>query len=403
MATIFTVLDEQSGLPGRWFPPGSLPGLPDTLPSALRERGAFMPDPLPSEVTLHNETWTAASAAQEMLGRLDVSVQEFPRAGRWARQAFLREIHASAQLDNVMVPWREALVLDASPPVVDGHPFAGYLDSGGRVSDAATGGLAVSTGFLSELGAVMAGTPGTVDRWRTTPAWLGGREPGKAVHILAPPGPELMVGAEQWCTWKDIQKDMPAAVKCALLVPQLVLLSPFPGSAHIARLAIQHELVTSKVLSAPVLPLSVWLCRKSPRLSRLIREVVDHGDFNDLVTFFAMGIRATCKREMLLLGQSRERTAARTNAIVAKMTSMVTLIEALSVTPLMTMPQVADACDVSLSQAANLVRQLVDTDVVMCMDTGTLRGLPDDNAYRRFIYLPEMIRGPLDTFPRATP
>src|ERR1044071_9405032 len=117
MATIFFVLDEQSGLPGRWFPPGALPGLPDALPTALRERGAFLPDPLPSEVTLHNATWTAASAAQEMLGRLDVSVQEFPRAARWVRQAILREIHASAPLDDVMVPRREALVLDASPPV----------------------------------------------------------------------------------------------------------------------------------------------------------------------------------------------------------------------------------------------------------------------------------------------
>ena len=352
---------------------------------------------MPSEIVLRQKTWRDAAAAQEAMGRLDERVRHVPGADMWAQQVFRREIRASASLDDVLVTTREAYLVDETHS--GGHPLAGYLRAGVEVAGAARAGRPLTVELLGRISAVMHGpADDDIDRWRTGPAWLGGPRPQDAYLLVAPPGAEMWVAAEQWCSWTRTQDELPVVVKAVVAFVQFLLLSPFPGAGHLARLALLHELMVAGVLSAPVLPLSGWVYRQRERLPSLVRGVVERGGFDELVSFLATGIRSVCAEEEFRIDKARAVVSGMADRFARK-TSMATLVEALGVTPAMTLRQVADTCGVSLSQAANLARRLQSEGVVESIDLDSLRYQSDDAAYRKVIFVPEVLHVLLDIIP----
>lgn len=368
--------------------------------------GAFLPAPLPYEIPLRQETSCEAGRAQEALGRLDARIQDMPAADKWANQALLREMKSSAWLDGLMIASREAYVLGATVDGTHGenNPFVGYFRSGLALAEAARAGRPLTVNLLGRVSAIMQGNDGVADlqegdRWRTGVAWLGGPDPASAYMLAAPDDAQMWIAAEQWCSWMRTQNEMLVAVKLALAFVQFLLLSPFPGAAHLARLVINHELVVSGVLAAPVLPLSDWLYRHRDQLPALIHGVVVRSDFDQLVSFFAKGIRAVCDAEEVRIKKSRDFEIAVTSRHVARKTSIIMLIEALAVMPVMTMRQVAETCGITTTQARNLANQLHEEGIVEIIDAESFQYQGDDPAaYRRIIVVPGVLQV-LDIFP----
>lgn len=391
------MVDDLPRLPGRTFPiPASV-----EVPRALRARGAFLPDPLPSQVTLRQKTLRDAADAQEAVARLDTRMRGMPAEKEWVYQVFRREMRASALLDGVMIASRQALLADARADTGQDEAvrlFLGYVRAGVEMAEVAHDHRRLTPDLLGRLSAGMFGDDvGDGLRWRTEHHWLSGPELDGAYVIVAPPGPEMWVATEQWCTWMCAQNEMLVLVKVALAFVHFLLLSPFPGSTHLGRLMIGHELMVTGVLSEPVLPISEWLYRHRQQFSSVLQGVVDRGDLDALVGFLADGVRKVCREEEVRVAAvwARGETLRRH---YNRQTSIGNLAEALAYRPVMNLRQISEVCGVSLSQAATLARQLQDDGFAQSLDPDTLGG-HDDDVYRRIIFVPETLGAVLDIFP----
>jgi Fic family protein/DNA-binding MarR family transcriptional regulator len=365
--------------------------------------GAFLPDPLRSEVALRQETYRLAADAQEALGRLDMGIRRVPNLSRWVRHALRAEARSSAAFDGVVTLPQEVYVAGLpGAPAVDAR-LDRYLRACTIAVDAARGGRPIDVALLGRLSAVVSGTSQDAEPWRTVPGWVGGPRSEDAYLVAAPPGPELQVATEQWCSWVEEQREMPLLVKITLAYFQFSVLSPFPGAAHLARLVITYELLRSGALAEPALPISAWMRRHHQMLPKLVRGVVDRKDFDALVTFLATGVRETCEAEIARITTACE-TYAGLVAQFSRKTAMVHVLEALVADPAMDLQEIAETCDVTPTHAATLARQLEKAEIVQVLDSKTLEQRAKDNSYRKVIQLTPRIKQllSLDLHPGTT-
>ncbi|TDV55124.1 Fic family protein [Actinophytocola oryzae] len=334
-----------------------------------------------------------AAAAEQKLGRLDVVTQHMPVRKHWVEQTMRREALASARLDEWLITVREAYALDLKQPAQDRDtPLRGYLRSGIAVVKAAKRGRPLDVDLMGRLSSVTTGGRGDEPLpWRTTTAWLGGSSPAAAYLIVAPPGAELRVGTEQWCSWVREQKEMPLIVKITAALLQFMLLSPFPRSGHLARLAVTHELLRTRTLSAPVLPLSEWLHRHQDELPRIVRGVVESHDLDTAVSFVAACVSEVCEVEIARI-ESARRQSAEVLRKFTRRTAVVRAIQALYAKPMMGLSEIESVCKVSDSQAAKVIRQLQEAGVVEPLDMASFRQHTTDTPYRKTVFVPSIMR-----------
>jgi cell filamentation protein, protein adenylyltransferase len=70
---------------------------------------AFLPDPLPTELTLTTETWTAVNAATAALARLDGAARLIPTPGLLRRPTLRREAQSTSALEGTYAPFADVL------------------------------------------------------------------------------------------------------------------------------------------------------------------------------------------------------------------------------------------------------------------------------------------------------
>lgn len=364
-------------------------------------KGAFLPDPLPSEVELRQGTYRAAAEAQAALGRLDMATRQVPNPARWARYALRLEARAWAAFDGVVTLPQEAYVLGLpGAPPADGRLDQYLRACGIAVNDAARG-RPLDVASLARLSQVASGSSGEQEMWRTGHGWLGGPRPADAFLVAAPPGPELWVATEQWCSWVEEQREMPLVVKSALALFQYYVLSPFPGATHMARFVMTYEALRSQALREPALPISVWMRRHHRMLPELIVGVVDRQDFDSLVVFLATAVRETCDEMIARVEAARSAFTELAERVAPRRTAVLQVLEALVADPAMDLHEVAEIGGITVTHAATLVRQLEAQEIVRLLDSRTLEQQAEDASYRKVIHLDPKIMRLLT--PRALP
>lgn len=359
----------------------------------MRAEGAFIPDPLRSEVVLRQDTYRIAADAQAALGRLDMGTRQVPNPSRWMLRALRDEARSSAAFDQVVTLPQEVYVAGLpGAPAVDVR-LDRYLRACTMAVDAARSGRPIDVALLARLSATVSGSPANGEEpWRAVPGWLGGPRPEDAYLVVAPPGAELRVATEQWCSWLEEQREMPLLVKITLAYFQFNLLSPFPGSPHLARIVITYELLRAGALGEPALPISTWMRRHHQVLPRLVRGVVDRQDFDALVTFLATGVRETCEEEIAKITAACDAYADLV-ARFSRKTAMMVLLEALVAAPAMDLQEIAVTCDITPTHAATLARQLENANIVQVLDSRTLEHQAGEGSYRKVIHLaPRIMR-----------
>lgn len=379
-----------SGMAGRWFP---VAGDHD-LPNAVRTRGAFLPDPLPSEVVLEPSTQRHLGDAQEMLGRLDSGFMLLPNRADLTSFSQRLEVRYSAALDGVFTSSREASALDlpgAATPQVD-ERLAPYLTANDRAVAAARTGRPLDPALLGRLSRIQTGRPPEGPApWRTDPAWLGGTRPQDAFLVTAPPGPELRVAVEQWCAWVDAQCDMQLIAKLAMGYLELTMLAPFPGSGHLSRLFFTYELMRSRVLHEPVLPVSAWLRQHSARQDALVRDLVKGAPLDAWMVFVAEWITATCRQQLVRIAEINEIHQQMLDTVTRK-TAIVRLVDALIANPVMNLNKIAEICDVRPHHGASLARRLQEAGLAEIMDVKTEEQDFSGRSRNRVVIAPRIAR-----------
>jgi Fic family protein len=230
--------------------------------------------------------------------------------------------------------------------------------------------------------------PGEVRRNQN---WVGGSRPGNAAYVPPPPEevPRLLGELERYIHRDD---GLPPIVRAGLVHVQFETIHPYlDGNGRVGRLLIALLLEHWKLLSAPLLYLSLHFKRRRPEYYRLLNEVRQAGAWEEWTAFFLQGVAdvaeesADAARDLYrLVARDRERV------LVAKGSSLtaVRLLDLLPRHPVVTIPRLVELLETTKPTAAKSVA-LLESLGILQETTGRKR----DRTYRYAAYLERLRTG----------
>lgn len=266
------------------------------------EVNAFVPAPLPPEgppLTLTGAVSDRLRAAEQALARLELAGEMVP-AVDWFIYAFVqKEAVVSSQIEGTQATLVDLLTFELEQdahPGADVEEICNYLDAlayaRGELAEPA--GLPLSMRLLNETHRrLMRGVRGSDKQpgeIRRTQNWIGGTRPGNAVFV--PPPPHLLGDTlsafEKYIHGED---ELPPLVRAGLLHVQFETIHPYlDGNGRIGRLLVTLLLEHWKLLTRPLLYLSLFFKRHRDEYYRRLSAVRLEGDWESWLDYFLDGV-----------------------------------------------------------------------------------------------------------------
>jgi Fic family protein len=370
---------------------------------AGEEVAAFVPYPLPPRdplLELDAARATLLARAERALARLEIAGEMVPSLD-WFIYAFVRkEAVLSSQIEGIQATLIDLLEYEAEQDqsaTDDVREVCNYLDATryARSQLESASGLPLSMRLLNEAHRrLMRGVRGAHKQpgeLRRSQNWIGGTRPGNAAFVPPPPEelPTLLGELERYL---HAENGLPSLVRIALAHVQFETLHPYlDGNGRIGRLLITLLLEHFKLLSAPLLYLSLFFKRHRPKYYRLLGEVRSQGDWEAWTDFFLEGVAtianeavATAREIFAQVSADRERVLAARNASVMA----VKLMEQLPLHPIVSIPTVVKLLKTTKPTAGKAV-QLLESLRVLTETTGKQR----DRTYAYAAYLEKLRAG----------
>jgi len=348
------------------------------------EVAAFVPHALPPvEPPLVVEAALAARlrAAEQALVRLELAGEMVPSLD-WFIYAFVRkEAVLSSQIEGTQATLVDLLTFEAqdgaSPsaaPSADVEEVCNYLDalaySRGQLADPK--GLPLSMRLLSEAHQrLMRGVrgaeklPGEVRRSQN---WIGGSRPGNAAYVPPPPHAlgEVLGAFEKYLHEDD---SLPPLVRAGLLHVQFETIHPYlDGNGRIGRLLVTLLLEHWKLLTKPLLYLSLFFKRHREDYYRRLNAVRTDGDWEGWLDFFLDGVAtiadeavASARELFALVAEDRARVLAQEGMSVVALR----LFELLPRHPVVTVASVMKLVATTKPTAGRAIELLVAAGVLV--------------------------------------
>ena len=268
---------------------------------------AFIPFPLPPvapPLSLGGALETRLQAAERALARLEIAGEWVP-ALDWFLYGFVRkEAVLSSQIEGTRATLLDLFAAEAEAgpdhPQAEGtsstdlREVSNYLDAlafaSGQLAD--PNGLPLSMRLLNEAHRrLMRGTagkqPGEV---RRTQNWIGGTRPGNAAFVPPPPHAlgDALSALERYLHAED---DLSPLVRVGLVHVQFETIHPYlDGNGRIGRLLIALTLDHWKLLSRPILYLSLFFKLHREEYYRRLGAVRGEGDWEGWLAYFLEGV-----------------------------------------------------------------------------------------------------------------
>ena len=268
---------------------------------------AFVPHPLPPvapPVLIKGALAERLQAAEQALVRLELAGEMVPSLD-WFIYAFVRkEAVVSSQIEGTQATLVDLLTFEAhthndehhAPLNADIEEVCNYLDALAyarkQLDDAK--GLPLSIRLLNETHArLMQGVrgadklPGQVRRSHN---WIGGSRPGNAAYVPPPVHAlgEVLGAFEKYMHAAD---SLPALVRSGLLHVQFETIHPYlDGNGRIGRLLVTLLLEHWKLLTKPLLYLSLFFKRHRDEYYRRLTAVRADGDWEGWLDYFLDGV-----------------------------------------------------------------------------------------------------------------
>jgi Fic family protein len=350
---------------------------------AGEEVSAFIPYPLPPQdppLDLTGELASWLARAEEEVRLLELAGDLVPSI-EWFVYAFVRkEAVLSAQIEGAQATLMGLLEVEASgeePTDADVEEVCGYvsaLNHAWKELSRETG-LPISMRLLSETHRrLLTGVRGSQKQpgeVRRSQSWIGGTRPGNASFVPPPPQRlgELLSHFEHAI---HDESDLPPLVRIGLLHVQFETLHPYlDGNGRLGRLLITLLLRHWKLLSRPLLYVSLFFKIHRQEYYRRLGVVRTDGDWEGWLTFFLEGIAVvaeeavtTARRLHAIVAQSRGRLMARDDATVMS----IRLFELLPEHPILTVNRVVNLLDCSRPAAAKALRVFEAAEILHALD-----------------------------------
>ena len=365
---------------------------------------AFVPHALPPAgppIVIEGELAERVRAAEQALVRLELAGEMVPSLD-WFIYAFVRkEAVLSSQIEGTQATLMDLLNYeaenDAPPPSADVEEVCNYLDAltfaREQLSDPS--GLPLSMRLLNETHRLLLRgvrgenkQPGEVRRSQN---WIGGSRPGNAAYVPPPPNalPEVLSAFERYIHADD---SLPPVVRAGLLHVQFETIHPYlDGNGRIGRLLVTLLLEHWRLLTRPLLYLSLFFKRHRQEYYRRLNAVRVDGDWEAWLDFFLDGVAtiadeavATSRDLFTLVTADRQRVIHHTGVNLLA----VQLFERLPRRPIVTAPWVVEALSTTKPTAGRAIEAL-EAAGVLVETTGKKR----DRVYAYQAYLDRLRAG----------
>ena len=352
------------------------------------EVAAFIPLALPPAeppLTITPALAERLRAAEQALARLELAGEMVPSLD-WFIYAFVRkEAVVSSQIEGTQATLVDLLTFEAQEdatakdekapsPAAAIEEVCNYLDalaySRGELADPR--GLPLSMRLLNQTHErLMRGErgaekqPGEVRRSQN---WIGGSRPGNATYVPPPPHAlgEVLSAFEKYLHGDDT---LPPLMRAGLLHVQFETIHPYlDGNGRIGRLLVTLLLDHWKLLTKPLLYLSLFFKRHRDDYYRRLNAVRVDGDWEGWLDFFLDGVAtiadeavASARELFALVAEDRTRVVANDGMTVFALR----LFELLPRHPIVTVASVIKLLDTSKPTARRAVALLVEAGVLV--------------------------------------
>ena len=333
---------------------------------------AFRPAPLPRSLTLDELTIARLSEADRALGRLAGAGRILPNPHLLVRPYLTREALSSNRIEGTQASLSdvfdvEADARDGEDPLTEVTNYIAAFERG----QAALETLPISTRFLCNVHDVLLsgvrGQERDPGHLRRTQNWIGAADNTPDTATFVPPtiddlGPAL----------DDLERfihddtAMPPLIAVALAHYQFETIHPFlDGNGRLGRLLIVFLLIEQGLLPSPLLYLSGYFEQRRGDYYDHLQAVRERGRMQEWLQFFLTGVTqqatdAVDRAEQLvdLREEYRQRLAGRR----ARFPEVIDLVFE---NPIVTSQRVSQRLDITDAGAKNLIRGLVDADILV--------------------------------------
>ena len=354
---------------------------------------AFIPVALPPIKTIKysEKLRNILSEADRALSRLDGVVNVLPNSDLFIAMYVKKEALLSSQIEGTQASLEGVLRFEANlEPEEDINEvkevinYIKALNYGiARLSE-----LPISNRLIKEIHKILIqGTRGTSKipgEFRKMQNWIGlpGAALSDAIFVPPPPEkvPELMSELEKFIHQKD---EIPPLIKIALIHAQFETIHPFlDGNGRVGRLLITFYLYCKKILSHPLLYLSVYLKKNRSRYYDLLMEIREQDRWEEWLKFFLEGIKEVSEeaiilaKEIIILKEKLLKTL-----FLNKISSIyaVEFLNLLFIKPIITSTDIVKNLNTSKETANQLIKKFEKINII--------REISGKKRYKKYIFL----------------
>ena len=265
---------------------------------------AYSPAPLPTDVTLASQTWTAVAAAETALGKLDFACAQLPDPRLLIRPALYREALDTSALEGTHGALRDLLEAQLpstqflSPEIAEIRAYEQVALKAFELVKSRP----VTRGFLCELQEELLKDtekpPRDLGRLRQDQVWIGpaDRPIQESRFVPPPPDDRLLAALDAWERWLQTPPaNLSSVLRAALAHYQFETIHPFgDGNGRLGRLIVVLQLLRDKTLKYPALTISPWLLKRRMDYQNHLLQVTCSGDWNAWITFFCLAVQEQC-------------------------------------------------------------------------------------------------------------
>lgn len=336
---------------------------------------AFVPPPLPPDLTFDAELVAAMSQADQGIGLLAGAGGWLPNPHLLIRPFLRREAVLSSRIEGTVATVTDLVLFEVSaetesrtPDVREVANYVVALERALRPDRV----LPLSKRLVRDLHRdLMTGVRGehmTPGEFRTSQNWIGPPNCSLDEATFVPPPVEEMRGClDAFESYLHASSDLPSLVRLALIHYQFEAIHPFlDGNGRVGRLLITLLLHEWQLLPQPLLYLSAYFERRRDEYYERLLAVSMEGAWVPWIRFFLEGIAEQCtdavQRAQRLFAlrerYHRDLHATRTSALPLR------LVDHLFERPATTIGQAAGVLDVTWRAASLNVDKLVDAGIL---------------------------------------
>jgi Fic family protein len=323
---------------------------------------AFVPAPLPPELTYETELVLALSRADAALSELSGLGRRLPNPHLLIAPYMRREAVLSSRIEGTKASLSD-LLLDE---IEDDHSTDADVQEVRQYVEALEYGIArlpelpLSLRLVCEMHErLMRGVRGghaTPGELRRSQNWIGpaGSTPSTAPYVPPPPD-RLMDVLSNWELFLHERGRFPDLIQCALMHEQFEAIHPFlDGNGRLGRLLITLFLIERGRLSQPVLYLSAYFEARRREYYEALQRVRTEGDWAGWLRFFLAGVEETAREAVSHAARIMDLHDSLRQSLRQK-PHAASLMEALFANPFITVSRAAQLLNVSYPTARQVV------------------------------------------------